>query len=138
MNSLIIETIKKYEKPKNFTHVPVTDEMIKMAEQELNVKLPLQFVEFLKLYGHGGICGIRILGVGLTGRMIFVEYTKEYRVEGLPENLVVVENVDEYLTCIDCNTERIVSWDYTGYIKDEYSCFDEYLIDIMNDAIENL
>ena len=41
--------------------------------------------------------------------MIFVDTTMDYRDEDLPENLVAIENVDEWLTCIDCNTGKIVS-----------------------------
>ena len=40
--------------------------------------------------------------------------------------------------CLDCNTGKVVSWDFSGYIKDEYDSFDDYLIDKMNSAIENL
>ena len=138
MNNLIIETIKKHEGPGDFTHAMVTDEMIKTAENILNVKLPEQYIAFLQTLGHGGIGGIEILGVGITGRMIFVDTTLDYRDKGLPDDLVVIENVDEWLTCIDCNTYKIVSWDYSGYIKEDYNCFDDYLIDQMNSTIENM
>ena len=138
MNNQILETIKKYEITGDFTYATVTDEMITMAEIRLNVKLSEQYIIFLKMFGHGGICGLEIMGVGLTGRMIFVDTTMDYRDEGLPDNLVVIENVDEWLSCIDCNTGKIVSWDFTGYIKEDYSCFDDYLMDQMNSAIENL
>ena len=138
MNTQILETIQKYEAPGDFTHAVVTDEMIATAENALGVKLPQQYLDFLKMYGHGGIGGIETLGIGLTGRMIFVDTTMDYRDEELPSNLVAIENVDEWLTCIDCNTGKIVSWDFTGYIKEDYSCFDDYLIDQMNNAIENM
>ena len=138
MNDLILETIKKYEEPGDFTHVTVTDEMIATAENALDVKLPKQYIEFLQMFGHGGVGGLEILGFGLTGRMIFVDTTLEYRDEDLPKNLVVIENVDEWLTCIDCNTEKIVSWDFSGYIKEDYDCFDDYLMDQMNSAIDNI
>ena len=138
MNELILETIKKYEKPGDFTYVTVTDEMIATAEKSLDLKLPKQYIEFLKMFGHGGIGGLEVLGFGLTGRMIFVDTTLEYRDEELPKNLVVIENVDEWLTCIDCDTEKIVSWDYNGYIKEDYDCFDDYLMDQMNNVIENM
>ena len=108
MNNLIIETIKKHEGPGDFTHAMVTDEMIKTAENILNVKLPEQYIAFLQTLGHGGIGGIEILGVGITGHMIFVDSTLDYRDKGLPDDLVVIENVDEWLTCIDCNTHKIV------------------------------
>lgn len=138
MNDLMLETIKKYEEPGDFTHVMVTDEMIAAAENALDVKLPKQYIEFLQMFGHGGVGGFEIMGVGLTGRMIFVDTTLEYRDEDLPKNLVVIENVDEWLTCIDCNTEKIVSWDFSGYIKEDYDCFDDYLMDQMNNVIENI
>lgn len=43
MNELIIEIIHKYEKPGDFTHAEVTDEMIANAEAILNIKLPEQY-----------------------------------------------------------------------------------------------
>ncbi len=112
--------------------------MISDAEHILNVKLPEQYISFLKLFGHGGIGGIETLGIGKTGRFIFADMTMDYREEDLPANLVVIENVDEWLNCIDCNTEKIVSWDFSGYIKEDYECFDDYLIDQMESAIENM
>lgn len=138
MNERILETINKYEEPGDFTYATVTDEMIATAEKILNVTLPKQYIVFLKRFGHGGIGGIEVMGFGLTGRMIFVDTTMDYRKDDLPENLVVIENVDEWLSCIDCNTGKIVSWDFSGYIKEDYDCFDDYLIDQMNGAIENM
>ena len=138
MNDSILKTIKKYEVKGDFNYASVTDDMISEAEDKLGVKLPDQYVDYIKMFGHGGIAGLEILGVGLTGRMIFVDSTLEYRADELPENLVVIENVDEWLMCLDCNTGKVISWDFTGYIKDEYDSFDEYLIDQMNNAIENM
>ena len=59
------------------------------------------------------------MGVGLTGRAIFVDETLDARKYGLPQNFVIIENVDEWQNCIDCNTGKIVSWDQSGYIKEE-------------------
>ena len=138
MNEMIIETIRKYEVPGDFTHTAVSSKMIATAEHVLKIKLPEQYIAFLKMFGHGGIGGLEVLAFGLTGRMIFVDTTIEYRDEGLPHNLVVIENVDEWLTCIDCNTGKIVSWDFSGYIKEDYPTFDDYLLDQMNSIIENM
>jgi hypothetical protein len=138
MNEIILNTIKKYEKKGDFNYASVTGKMIEDAEKQLGVKLPEQYIEYIKKFGHGGIAGLEIIGVGLTGRMLFVESTLEYRTEELPDNLVVIEKVDEWLMCLDCNTGKVVSWDFSGYIKDEYDSFDDYLIDQMNSAIENL
>ena len=138
MNNQILKIIKKYEKPGDFTHATVTAQMIAAAEKKLGVKLPQQYLDFLKIYGHGGIGGIETLGIGLTGKMIFVDTTMDYRDEELPDNLVVIENVDEWLTCIDCDNEKIVSWDFSGYIKEDYACLDDYLINQMYSAIGNM
>lgn len=138
MNNKILKMIKEYEQVGDFTHATVTDDMISEAEQILNVKLPKQYISFLKLFGHGGIGGIETIGVGRTGRLIFVDTTMDYREEDLPGNLVVIENVDEWLNCIDCNTEKVVSWDFDGYIKVDYECFDDYLTNQMESAIENI
>ena len=117
MDDQIIKVIRKYEQQGDFNYAKVSDDMIEKAEATLGVKLPEQYIEFLKMFGHGGIGGIETIGVGLTGRLIFVNTTLDYRDEELPNNLVVIENVDEWLNCIDCNTGKIVSWDFTGYIK---------------------
>ena len=138
MNATILDLIKKYEVPGDFTHAKVTDEMIGEAEHSLGVKLPDQYIEFLKMFGHGGIGGIEVIGVGLTGRMLFVDTTMDFRDEELPDNLVVIENVDEWLMCIDCSSGKVVSWDFSGYIKEDYTCFDDYLLDQMNNAVENM
>ncbi len=138
MNDIILNTIKKYEVKGDFNYASVTDDMISDAEEILGVKLPNQYVDYIKMFGHGGIAGVEILGVGLTGKMIFVESTLEYRADDLPGNLVVIENVDEWLMCLDCDTGKVVSWDFTGYMKEEYDSFDDYLMDQMNNAIENI
>ena len=45
------------------------------------------------MFGHGAIGGIEVLVVGLTGRMIFVDTTLDYREEELSENFVAIENM---------------------------------------------
>jgi hypothetical protein len=132
------ELIKKYEKPGDFNYATVTDEMLKTAEKKLSINLPDQYKDYLKMFGHGGIGGIEIQGVGLTGRMIFADSTEEYRKDGLPNNLVVIENDDEWLICIDCNNGKIVSWDYEGCVKEEYDCFDSFLHYRLLEAIDNM
>lgn len=137
MNNKIKEMILQYEQEGDFTHAKVSDEVIAEAEHMLSVKLPEQYIEFLKEYGNGGICGVSTIGVGLDSSLIFVEETLNYRDEGLPSYLVVIENCDEWLYCIDTQTQKIVSWDMNNYIKPEYDSFDSYLVDQMCDAIEN-
>ena len=78
------------------------------------------------------------MGFGYTGEAIFVTETLEHRPYGLPQNYIVVENVDEWLMCIDSETGRIVSWDMSGYVQEDYESFDAYLLDQLENAIDNL
>ena len=129
--------IHDYEKAGDFTHTQISTEHIKQAEKELHVLLPGQYVNFLICYGHGGIGGIEIIGIGKTGRLLFVEETQKYRKYGLPEKYLVTENCDEWIYCIDCDTGKIISWS-NGIIESCYQDFDTYLADRFHDAVENL
>lgn len=51
-----------------------TDEEISEAEKTLGMKIPAEYVWFLKTYGHGGFC-FELLGYGLNGTGMFVEKT---------------------------------------------------------------
>ena len=138
MNQTIIDLISKYEVKGDFNYATVTDDMIAEAEKSLGLKIPDQFVEYVKLYGYGGIGGIGVLGVGLDGSIVFRDVTLEYREEGLPLNYIVIENVDEWLECIDCDTGKIVSWDMGGGVQEDFDCFDDYILSQMHDVIENM
>lgn len=81
----------------------------KSAQEQLDVTIPRQFLECLGACSHGGIGGVEILGVGLTGTMLFLDVTVRYRRYGLPHNLLVVENCDEWLYCLDCDIGEVVS-----------------------------
>lgn len=137
MTKNLQELICKYEKKGDFTHTSISTSEIELAEKELHITLPKQYVDFLTRYGHGGIGGIEVIGIGKSGKLLFVEETKKYRQYGLPENYLVVENCDEWIYCIDCDTEEVVSWN-DGYAESCYQNFDAYLSDRFHDAIENL
>lgn len=138
MNDKIRELISEYEDEGFFTRVSPTPEMIEEAQGQLGVGIPDQFLEYLDIYGYGGINGTEILGIGKTGKIMFLEATLEYRRYGLPENLIVVENCDEWVYCIDAVSGKVVSWSQQDGLKDEYSSFDDFLLDEFNEAIANL
>ena len=137
MNKEIKDLIARYEDKGFFTRIAPTEEMLADAQQELGLSVPDQYLEYLNTYSHGGI-GFEINGIGFDGSISFLEETLEYREDGLPSNLIVVENCDEWLYCIDGNTGEIVSWAIDEDARVEYPCFDDYLTDRLNDAIENL
>jgi hypothetical protein len=74
-----------------------------------------------------------------------VNSTEKYRKYGLPKGLVVIEDVGEWIYCLD--TDRIkdnecpvVTWsmhDKDGVIERNDN-FYEYLLDNLNEAIDNL
>lgn len=49
MNEMIIETIRKYEVPGDFTHTAVSSKMIATAKHVLKIKLPEQYISFFML-----------------------------------------------------------------------------------------
>ncbi len=138
MNERILEMVAQHKGDSFFTYAEFTDEARLRAERALAVSLPEQYVEYLKTFGHGGVAGVEILGIGHDGSPIFVDRTIFYRGYGLPENLVVVENQDEWLTCIDCDTGKIVSWAQPEGVMPEYNCFDDFVVDEFQEAIDNL
>ena len=137
MNESLKMLIKKYETPGDFSYARITKIQIKKYENQLKSRFPKQYTDFLLQYGHGGIGGIVILGIGKDGSPIFLETTLEHRADGLPHNFIVIENCDEWLNCIDCLTGQIVSW-APDFSQISFSEFDEYLLSRFQDAIENL
>ncbi|MFA0816195.1 MAG: SMI1/KNR4 family protein [Anaerofustis sp.] len=116
------------------------DRVIEEAQKRLGLKIPEQYLWFLKSFGGGGIAGVRIIGVSKSHILSFVEETLSYRKQGLPENLIVVEDSDEWVECVNADTSQVVTWsayDEDGVIV-AYDSFFEYLIDSFQEAIDNL
>ena len=115
-----------------------TDEELVDAEKVLGFKIPEEYVWFLKTYGHGGFF-FEFLGYGLNGNAIFVNKTLHEREFGLPKEMLVIEDCDEYVCCIDTVSKEIVSWskyDKDGIIKVADDFYNHFLENIEN-AIEN-
>ena len=137
MNAQIRALIAQHEQKGDFTHVAPTEEMLASAQRLLGITIPQQFVEFLQEYSYGGIGGVTILGIGLDESMAFLEVTLDYREYGLPHNLLAVENCDEWLYCLDCDTGEVVSWSQVDGVLPGYPSFDDFLLQDLEDAIEN-
>ena len=139
MKEEIQKLIEEYSEDAIFTGKISSDDIIESAITELGVDIPNDYRWFLKNYGQGGIGGVDILGISKVNKAIFKDKTLEYRKCGLPNNLIVVENCDEWLYCIDVNTEKVVAWDrINGVLGERYATFLEFLIDRFNDEIENM
>lgn len=137
MNTEILNLVKQYEEPGDFTYTIPSEDKILEAEKKLLLTLPEAYKDFLRKFGHGGIGGIEIIGIGKNGVFLFVSETLKFRRYKLPNNLVVVENCDEWIYCINCIDFSVVSWS-NGVVESAYTDFDTYLLDRFKDAAENL
>jgi hypothetical protein len=89
----------KYHGSASFTG-GVSDERIKLVEQELRVNLPESYKCFLREYGYGSVFGVLIEGCCLSNINSVVDLTKESREMGMPDDFVVVMHCDEYQECL--------------------------------------
>ncbi|MGD6796014.1 SMI1/KNR4 family protein [Metabacillus indicus] len=123
--------IQKYSEYALFTG-GVSEERIIEVENVLNTQLPGSYKWFLLHYGYGGMGGSEIEGVVPNGKMTVVERTEYYRRYGLPNHLIVIEDVGEYVNCLDISDISdedcyVVTWsmhDNDGVINKTKSFFD--------------
>lgn len=115
-----------------------TDDELEKAKELLGFEIPEDYVWFLKTYGHGGFF-FEFLGYGINGAAMLVDKTLHERKFGLPAELLVIEDCDEYVVCIDSLNGKIVSW--SKYDKDGVIAvsdnFYEYFIERIENAIAN-
>jgi len=137
MTEQIKKLIEEYEEPGDFTYPNASKELLDDAATTLKTSIPEQYVDFLCRYGHGGIGGIEIIGIGKSGTPLFVSETMKYRELGLPENMIVTENCDEWIYCINGKNGKIFSWSNES-MEEAYPDFDTYLLDRYGDAAENI
>lgn len=119
-----------------------SEEDIHNAEEKLGLNFPRSYREFLKEYGSGGICGVEILGVqGNLGASV-VKATERWRSIGLDRGLIVIEDSGEFVRCMysaDFNDNKVFSWTRGGgELSVRYDTFDDYIIDMFQEGIDNL
>lgn len=139
MNNNILNMINEYIEAGDFSG-EVSDEILTKTENTLKVMFPTDYKEFIKRFGSGGICGVDILGVEREDYASVVEYTIRYRKLGLPSNYIVIEDVDEFLYCLNTVEEYyVIRWDDISKkeIK-RYKSFTDYLDDSFQEAIDNV
>lgn len=140
MNKKILDMIEEYREENDF-YGEVSEEHIRIAEEKLNLKFPRKYREFVKKFGSGGICGVEILGVeGNLGASV-VKTTERYRKLGLNKDMIVIYDGGEFFMCMLGNRddERVFCGDRSG--KEplaQYNSFDEYLLDVFQEGIDNL
>ena len=141
MDERIIMMIENYGEEDDFFG-EVSEEYINNAEEKLRVQFPRSYREFIQKYGSGGICGVELEGVqGKLGASV-VDATERWRKLGLDMNLIVLVDSGEFVKCMYCadnNDGRVFSWGREGTdLSPRYNTFDDYVIDIFQEAIDNL
>ncbi|MCE4051395.1 MULTISPECIES: SMI1/KNR4 family protein [Bacillaceae] len=125
----------------------ITQENLDQLERILNVKLPKSYKEYLLTFGYGGIFGRYILGLEEPPKEgSVIDSTREYLQKGLPKGFVVIEDVHEFLYCLNTNelNEKfecpVVSFfpHSKPSIRVDYSSFKEFLEDLIEEGIDNL
>jgi len=97
----------------------------------------------LREYGHGGIAGIDIIGIGPKSvEPPVVQLTKDYRKIGMPNSLVAIYNADEWVYCLETNKMvngecPVIDWDFGGESFRYYDNFYLFLIDKLESALED-
>ncbi len=121
-----------------FLFTDVSDEEIKSAENRLGFEIIQDYKKFLKKYGHGGSF-FEFLGFGKNGKALFVDETLKFRKLGLPNELMVFENCDEYVRCINSETGEVVNWSQHDdkRVVHEFDSFCECFLDAVENAIDN-
>lgn len=89
----------------------ISDELVIKYQNLLGVTFPKSYIEFLKEFGEGGICGTYISGIKNENYASVLEDTIHFRnTEKIPENYIVVQHCstlqEDWLICLD--TGRMV------------------------------
>lgn len=122
---------------------PSNDEDIISIEQLLSVHLPEDYKWFLKHFGSGGSYGVLIFGIGKVQPPKVVKETQNWRKLGLPKHFVVIEDCDEWVTCL--NTQNytegkcpVVAWSPNDSVPTfKAESFEEYLSNSFRERIQD-
>ncbi|OLP66852.1 Antitoxin YobK [Bacillus pumilus] len=138
----LINFINKDMEPDDFTG-GVDGKQIEYVQDTLKLKLPESYKWFLNNYGSGGLYGVDILGVAKSNIATVVIETESYRDLGMSENLIVIEDIDEYAYCLDTgnmvnNECPVIAWNKQGGLDDYNTAenFYEFLSQRLLDAKE--
>ncbi|WHY36822.1 SMI1/KNR4 family protein [Bacillus velezensis] len=115
-------------------------ENITRIEEILQCELPISYKWFLEKYGAGGLFGVLVLGYNFDHASV-ADKTKEYKQHyGLPDGLVVIEDVDFFAYCLDTNKMKdgecpVVEWDrIIGYQDIVAESFIEFFYNKIQEA----
>jgi hypothetical protein len=134
----VLEMIARYEEENDF-YGKLKENDIEYVQSVLKVKIPESYSWFILNYGSGGICGVEVLGIEKKDDSSVVNVTERYRKLGLDSECIVIEDLGEFIMCINTSKENeIIRWDRVNKTNEfRYKNFYEYLIDTFQEAIDN-
>lgn len=74
---------------------PTNEEDIVAAENALEIKLPKEYRDYVKLYGAGCVLGFMVMGVQPWLTMSIVESTETWRRLGVDKKYIPIYDVDD-------------------------------------------
>ncbi|MEM5014004.1 SMI1/KNR4 family protein [Niallia taxi] len=122
----------------------IKEETVLSLENMLNVTLPKSYRQYLVKYGFVEMLGRSIFGYEPPDETTVVRYTERLLKNGLPKGFMVVEDVHEFIYCLNTNEMNgksecpvVCYFPYGNTVcTDEYSSIEEYLIDIIEEGID--
>lgn len=150
MNKLqeVFKIIEQERDETDFTG-PVTDEMIKKAEDILEIRFPPSYRSFLSNYGSGGVLGLEFYGVisnpDTDGEGIpnAVWYTKSLRTDGLESDYIAISDsgygpiyVIDSKSINEFGESPVFLWDVNSQIEKVADNFGEFLFNSISEMME--
>ncbi|WP_430536195.1 SMI1/KNR4 family protein [Listeria rocourtiae] len=107
----IQKLIEQYGEENDFTG-GVSLVAIKEAEELIDTQFSSEYRWFIEKYGSGGVLGIDIIGIGKNNSYLVSQITKQLREQfDLPNNLIVIEDCDEFYYCLNTDDSKVYFWD---------------------------
>ncbi|MBC1317139.1 SMI1/KNR4 family protein [Listeria booriae] len=103
--------IEQYGEENDFTG-GASSIAIKQAGELTDTQFPAAYRWFIERYGSGGVLGINIIGIGKNNTYVVSKITKQLREQfDLPNNLIVIEDCDEFYYCLNTDDSKVYFWD---------------------------
>ena len=113
----------------------INPQKINEIEEVLGIEICDEYKRFLNQFGMIMGFGITILGCGKSGNPSVITQTLRFRDFGLEKKYIVVCSADEWIYCLNSETNEISSWDAVDQRhKIESSGFSEFVLRELLDA----
>ncbi len=140
----IMEMMHLYRDNNRNTYTELSAEEVKAIQAKYNVNLPESFIWFITQYYFEGLSVDIPARAVRTNKNCLDSLNETYKTKDYPEKLFIISHVDEYDYCLD--TQRLMNGEcpvvsYSIHdndrLIDRYISFYDFLIDEINNAIDN-